>query len=119
MSDSPRGRLGDLASLLHFVCTVQSPPTDADGRRQALADVCRGIAVELGTLQPKPQTDPELPRRLRETLECLLLGDSEKQVAAKLGLSPHTVHIHVKRLYRHFDVSSRGELLAKCLRRSA
>lgn len=119
MSDIPRGRLGDLSSVLHFVCSVQTPPKDAAGRRRALADVCRSIAVELGTLKPAATTDPQLPRRLRETLACLLEGDSEKQVAAKLGLSPHTVHIHVKRLYRHFEVSSRGELLAKCLRRSA
>ncbi|MFP3938616.1 MAG: hypothetical protein ACLFVW_09785 [Phycisphaerae bacterium] len=29
-------------------------------------------------------------------------------------MSPHTVHDHVKRLHRHFGVSSRGELLAAC-----
>ncbi len=32
-----------------------------------------------------------LPRRQAETLERLLAGDGEKQIAAKLGLSRHTV----------------------------
>jgi DNA-binding CsgD family transcriptional regulator len=55
--------------------------------------------------------------RLRQTLDGLVRGRSEKQVAAALGLSPHTVHDHVKALYRHFGVDSRGALLALCLGR--
>jgi DNA-binding CsgD family transcriptional regulator len=43
----------------------------------------------------------------------LLEGHSEKEVATSLFLSPHTVHDHVKFLYRHFGVTSRAELLAK------
>lgn len=53
-----------------------------------------------------------LPPRLKQTLTCLLAGDSEKQAARRLGLSPHTVHVYVKSLYRRFGVNSRGELLA-------
>jgi DNA-binding CsgD family transcriptional regulator len=58
-----------------------------------------------------------LPPRLRQTLSCLLEGDSEKQVAAHLGLSRHTVHEYVTALYRAFGVNSRPELLVLCLRR--
>jgi DNA-binding CsgD family transcriptional regulator len=56
-----------------------------------------------------------LSPRLRETLHGLVRGWSEKQVAAEVGLSPHTVHDYVKALYRHFGVQSRSELLARCL----
>jgi DNA-binding CsgD family transcriptional regulator len=59
----------------------------------------------------------ELSPRLRQTLECLLEGDGEKQVAARLGLSRHTVHDYVTALYRRLDVSSRPELMALCLSR--
>jgi DNA-binding CsgD family transcriptional regulator len=55
----------------------------------------------------------ELSPRLRQTLECLLAGDTERQVAIKMSLSVHTVHDYVKALYTHFGVSSRGELLSK------
>jgi DNA-binding CsgD family transcriptional regulator len=62
---------------------------------------------------------PEILRglapRLRDTLRGLARGCSEKQVAAGLGLSPHTVHEYVKALHRHFGVQSRSELLARCL----
>ncbi len=56
---------------------------------------------------------PELSRRERQVLALLLAGDGVKQVAAKLGLSEHTVIQYNKELHRHFGVHSRGELLAR------
>jgi DNA-binding CsgD family transcriptional regulator len=64
----------------------------------------------------EPNLDTLSPR-LRQTLACLLEGDSEKQVAARLGLSPATTHQYVTALYRHFGVRSRAQLLAHILRR--
>jgi DNA-binding CsgD family transcriptional regulator len=64
--------------------------------------------------EPSPE---KLSPRLRQTLTCLVEGDSEKQVAARLGLSPTTVHEYVTALYRRFGVQSRGQLLAHVLRR--
>ena len=58
-----------------------------------------------------------LSPRLRQTLACLLEGDSEKQVALRLGLSQSTVHQYVTMLYRTFAVRSRAELLAHVFRR--
>jgi DNA-binding CsgD family transcriptional regulator len=55
---------------------------------------------------------PKLSPRLRQTLDRLLAGDSEKQVAALLSISRPTVHQYVTNLYRHYDVNSRAELLA-------
>jgi DNA-binding CsgD family transcriptional regulator len=53
-----------------------------------------------------------LAPRLAQVLEGLLDGQSEKQIAFGLGLSPHTVNRHVQRIYRHFGVNSRGRLIA-------
>jgi DNA-binding CsgD family transcriptional regulator len=58
-----------------------------------------------------------LSPRQRETLQFLLAGHSEKQIAAGLGLSPNTVHHYVKAIHRHFKVSSRSELLARWVRK--
>lgn len=59
-----------------------------------------------------------LSRRLRETLTLLLDGQSEKQVASEMNLGTRTVHDYVTRLYEHFRVSSRAELLAYFIRRT-
>jgi DNA-binding CsgD family transcriptional regulator len=58
----------------------------------------------------------ELSPRLRETLECLLDGASEKSIAGRLRISPHTVHGYVKLIYRHFQVKSRAQLLSRWVR---
>lgn len=43
----------------------------------------------------------------------LLNGISEKDIAQKLQLSPHTVHNHVREIYAKFQVHSRAELMAQ------
>ena len=40
-------------------------------------------------------------------------GASEKDAARNLGLSPHTVHTYVWRVYRKLQVQSREELLVR------
>lgn len=76
--------------------------------------------VELGRLWKRDAIrhakDPStaLPPRLTQTLNELLAGSSEKQIALKLDLSRHTIHNYVKALHQRFGVSSRGELLARC-----
>jgi DNA-binding CsgD family transcriptional regulator len=53
-----------------------------------------------------------LSPRERQTLWKLLAGRGEKQIAAEMKLSINTVHHYAKRIYKHFGVSSRAELLA-------
>jgi DNA-binding NarL/FixJ family response regulator len=65
-------------------------------------------------MEPGPE---KLSPRLRQTLACLLEGDSEQQVAARLGLSRPTTHQYVIALYRHFNVRSRAQLLAHVIKR--
>ena len=67
-----------------------------------------------GFADPSPS---ELPPRTRQVLKCLLEGDGDKQVAARLGIAVLTVNQHTKRIYAHFGVRSRAELLARWVRR--
>lgn len=74
---------------------------------------------ELAALMQKKLVLPQssldignLPPRMAQVLEHLLLGYSEKQIARVLGLSPHTINRHVQRIYRHFNVSNKSQLAA-------
>lgn len=58
-----------------------------------------------------------LPPRLSAVLTRFLLGETEKQAAANLGVTHHTIHSYAKQLYRRLGVSSRSELLARFIRR--
>ena len=64
--------------------------------------------------EPSPE---KVSPRLRQTLACLMEGDSEKQVAARLSLSHDTTHQYVTALYRHFRVRSRAQLMALIVKR--
>ena len=86
-------------------------------KRKLVAEFCRLLGEQL--LGHDAPVGHDLSPRVRQTLQRLLAGDSEKQIAARLGVSPHTVHVYVKNLYRHYDVSSRGELLARFVRAGA
>jgi|HubBroStandDraft_6_1064221.scaffolds.fasta_scaffold226615_1 pSer/pThr/pTyr-binding forkhead associated (FHA) protein len=54
----------------------------------------------------------------RRVFDLLILGHSEKEVAVKLEISRHTVHSHVRKMYRLLGVRSRAELLAQFVRQS-
>lgn len=45
--------------------------------------------------------------------DLLVEGLVEKEVAARLGISAHTVHDHTKAIYKALSVSTRGELIAR------
>jgi DNA-binding CsgD family transcriptional regulator len=91
-----------------------------DEREVALMELIHEEATRLigGPLarfdEPRPS---QLPPRVRQVLHCLLEGDSDKQAAARLALSPHTVNQYTKQIYRHFGVNGRMELLSRWLRR--
>jgi DNA-binding CsgD family transcriptional regulator len=53
-----------------------------------------------------------LAPRVSDTLDCLLRGASNKDIAEELQLSPNTVHHYTKIIFRAFGVRSRSELLA-------
>lgn len=109
--------LPDSGELSHLL-TLKRPPGERafEPREIRLLHLFHHeFNAALGTklVSPSPATTDALPPRLRQVLGCLMEGDSEQQVARRLGISVHTVHEHVKRLHRRFDVSSRGELLAR------
>lgn len=127
-------RLGDsraLAKVVRQMGTGDGTPKSLAARRRMVAGYFRMLGQQLNgesTEAAAPTnggggggaTDAaKLPRRLRQTLERLLQGDGEKQIALKLGLSQHTVHVYVKSLHKRFKVSSRAELLARFIQPGA
>lgn len=66
-----------------------------------------------GRAAPLPADRPlshRLSRTERIVLSYLLTKMTERQIAVELQRSPHTVHVHVKNIYRKLNVSSRRQL---------
>ncbi len=53
-----------------------------------------------------------LTRREREVVEHLVSGLSTREIAQRMGISPHTVRDHLKHLFRKTGARSRREILA-------
>jgi DNA-binding CsgD family transcriptional regulator len=86
-------------------------------REKAMVHLLHSSAPHVYSATAPSQLELEsLAPRLKPVLRYLLQGDAEKEVAAKLKLSQHTVHRYTQTIYRQLDLHSRGELLAKYAR---
>lgn len=56
-----------------------------------------------------------LPPRQRQTLQLMLTGLCDKEIAESLGISRYTVNQYTKAIYRQYTVTSRAQLLARLL----
>jgi DNA-binding CsgD family transcriptional regulator len=76
--------------------------------------VALGDAARLACESKIEQLSPTQVRVLR----LLLTGMTEKEMAAKLFVSPHTVHSHIQAVYRELVVTSRAELMSMFIDRA-
>ena len=60
------------------------------------------------TMAPAAESSP-LSQRETEILQLVAKGFAFDAVGGLLGISPHTVITHVKKIYRKLAVHSRGE----------
>jgi len=103
------GRLAGIALRRAF----GDRPFSAEDRN--LLDLMYEQMIRLQSEQPERIPGPRLTPRARQVLDLLLRGASEKEAAYELNLSQHTVHTHVKSIHSAYGVSSRAELLVRCL----
>jgi DNA-binding NarL/FixJ family response regulator len=82
------------------------------------APMSRAVARKvLAHFKPTPSVQPDLlSAREREVVQAIVDGLGDKQVAARLGLSPETVRTYVKRVYKKLQVGSRTELMSRAAR---
>jgi DNA-binding CsgD family transcriptional regulator len=91
--------------LFHVTCDGAPISAAEDNSTLSTKEVVNHTTSELPALR-------QLSEAQRRVLDLLLRGQSEKEVAIQLNISPHTVHNHVKAIYQKMAVNSRSELLA-------
>jgi two-component system response regulator DesR len=84
--------------------------------REVVAAV-RRIGMGRTMFPPKAsQPAPPLTEREREVLEAIAAGATNREIAARLYLSPHTVKEHTSALYRKLGVRNRAEAVQRAQR---
>ena len=79
------------------------------------ADTGKSGSSSAGADLPEERGAEKLSRAEQRVFWLLLQGWSEKRIAMTLKLSPNTVHCHVRRIYKAFEVQSKAALLSKYL----
>jgi two-component system NarL family response regulator len=84
---------------------------------RAVSEGRRFISAEIGRRLADHVCHSDLSAREREVLQHVLEGGSNKDIAAALRISEHTVNIHVKNILSKLGVSGRTEAITVALRK--
>lgn len=76
-----------------------------------------GVAAKLLGRMAEGETNEELSARELEVLRLLVVGASNKTIAARLSLSENTIKTHISRIFGKLGVQSRAEAVAAALQR--
>ena len=101
----------EISDALEFLCTKfgMNLYAGADESSQRLAETELGDFIY--TLSRKPRPDPTIEamtEREREVADGVGRGLQNKEIAAELYISKHTVSSHLRRIFRKLRVHSRA-----------
>jgi DNA-binding NarL/FixJ family response regulator len=99
---------GDILANVHSVLAGETP---IGGRAAGhLLSILRDVEPTVA-----PSTGPLLTPRERQVLELMARGQSRKETARALDLSPFTIAEYVQSIYRKLQVRSRGEAVYEAI----
>jgi len=77
----------------------------------------RVLDQRLGSLAEREEDAPSLTTRELEVLQLIVLGRSNKEIAAVLGLSANTVAVHRANIMQALDIHNTAELVVYAIRK--
>lgn len=94
---------------------LKTAPTEdiADAVRRVAAG---GIAFHVTSDEVPTQADASLSSRERQIVAAIVAGQTNKEIAHHLQISPRTVEWHIARLFARLGVRSRVELVVRAER---
>jgi len=111
---SGAGRMSAAAARAAGASGFVSKDTDA----MEVVGAVRAVGMGMTLFQPKAQQPEPVPLsdREREVLELIAAGSTNREIAARLYLSPHTVKEHTSALYRKLGARNRAEAVQRAQR---
>jgi DNA-binding NarL/FixJ family response regulator len=88
-----------------------------DWSAQDLASAARMVALGMTVFAPdREQPSALLSERERQVLHLIALGSTNREIAERLFLSPHTVKDHTSTLYRKVKAKNRADAIQRAQR---
>jgi DNA-binding NarL/FixJ family response regulator len=101
-------------------CGLLQSTASAEQIVQAIKSIASGLSIFDSVLAPKPSEDEspaeQLTVREGEVLRLLADGLGNKDIAAKLGISEHTIKFHIRSILGKLGATSRTEAVTRGLR---
>jgi two-component system, NarL family, response regulator DegU len=94
---------------------IQAGKLALEGKAVIHPTLTRAFIEEAQYVDSRPETP--LSRRESEILQMVAYGATTKEVAHKLGISPHTVKTHLERIFEKLGANDRAQAVAIALRR--
>jgi len=98
-----RSSPGEILDAINNVCTGGAPMTSEIARKVVMTFQSPASGPAAATLSAREQ----------EILELLSQGKVSKEIADQLGISYHTVRVHLKHIYEKLHVRSHAEAMLK------
>lgn len=102
--DVPSHQVGDASIAFELAVEQLTGVRPEPPRRAGAADVRRSVSPSILTM------------REREVLGWVALGDTNAEIAHRLGITSHTIERHLVNTYRKIDVRGRAEAAAYAVR---
>ena len=84
---------------------------------QDIANAARMVGLGMTVFAPESEIDGTLlSERERQVLEMIAAGATNREIAARLFLSPHTVKDHTSTLYRKVKAKNRADAIQRAQR---
>lgn len=122
--DESRGAISDAiqAGVSGYLLKDASPDALVDAARNAVAgnavihpQLTKTFIEEAQAAGDESRPAP-LSKREREILQKVADGSTTRQVAAELGISPHTVKTHLERIFEKLGANDRAQAVAIAIR---
>src|SRR6201996_1151902 len=110
---SGSGRMSAATARAAGASGVVSKDLDAREVARAVHAVGMGMTMFVPTSQ---QPSPLLSEREREVLDLIAAGSTNREIASRLYLSPHTVKDHTSALFRKLGARNRAEAVQRAQR---
>ncbi len=75
--------------------------------------IARRLLVDVLSPSVSPRPTEDISFREREVLRAVAAGQTHKEIAAELAISPFTVRAHIKHIYRKLHVMGRAQALQR------
>lgn len=99
-------RRSETETLCGQPATIPKPGDDSRDLSQVTCPGCQNAIHDLVWSKKARGPGP----RVREVLDALCAGYSNREIAERLSISENTVRSHVKEAMQHFDVKNRTQL---------